>query len=99
LDKKEEKINTVTINQIDWNKNNNQNINQNTNRRDKCDIYECRHGGEYMVKKIWYQRIGKISIKLESVFRIGSINTRRIKLNKIILSPMKINLGKISRLH
>jgi hypothetical protein len=51
LDKKEEKVNTVITNQIDGNRNNNQNINQNINRRDKCDIYKCRHGGEYMVKK------------------------------------------------
>jgi hypothetical protein len=51
LDKKEEKINTVTINQTNWNRNNNQNTNQSTNRRDKCDIYGCRHGGECMVKK------------------------------------------------
>jgi hypothetical protein len=51
LDKKEEKINIVIINQIDWNRNNNQNINQNINRRDKCDIYECRHDGECMIKK------------------------------------------------
>jgi hypothetical protein len=41
----------MIINQIDWNKNNNQNTNQNINRRDKCDIYGYRHGGEYMVKK------------------------------------------------
>jgi hypothetical protein len=51
LNKKEEKINIITINQTDGNKNNNQNTNQNTNRRDKCDIYRYRHGGEYMVKK------------------------------------------------
>jgi hypothetical protein len=51
LDKKEEKINTITINQTDGNRNNNQNINQNINRRDKCDTYRCRHDGECMVKK------------------------------------------------
>jgi hypothetical protein len=51
LDKKEEKINTVTTNQIDWNRNNNQNTNQNTNRRDKCDTYKYRHDGEYIIKK------------------------------------------------
>jgi hypothetical protein len=51
LDKKEEKVNTIIINQTDWNRNNNQNTNQNINRRDKCDTYRCRHGGEYMVKK------------------------------------------------
>jgi hypothetical protein len=51
LNKKEEKINTITTNQIDGNRNNNQNINQNTNRRDKCDIYRCRHDEECMVKK------------------------------------------------
>jgi hypothetical protein len=51
LDKKEEKVNTVIINQTDGNRNNNQNINQNINRRDKYDIYGCKHGGEYMVKK------------------------------------------------
>jgi hypothetical protein len=52
LDKKEEKINIIIINQTDWNKNNNQNTNQNTNRRDKCDTYRYRYDGEYMVKKI-----------------------------------------------
>jgi hypothetical protein len=36
--KKEEKVNTVSINQINRNKNINQNINQNTNKRDKCDM-------------------------------------------------------------
>jgi hypothetical protein len=51
LDKKKEKINTVTTNQTDWNKNNNQNTNQNTNRRDKCDTYRYKHGKEYMIKK------------------------------------------------
>jgi hypothetical protein len=51
LNKKEEKINTVTINQTNGNRNNNQNINQNINRRDKCDTCEYRHGGECMVKK------------------------------------------------
>jgi hypothetical protein len=51
LNKKEEKINIIIINQIDGNKNNNQNINQNINRRDKYDIYECRHDGEYIIKK------------------------------------------------
>jgi hypothetical protein len=47
LDKKEEKVNTITINQIDGNKN----TNQNTNRRDKCDTYRYKHDGEYMIKK------------------------------------------------
>jgi hypothetical protein len=51
LDKKEEKVNTVTTNQTDGNKNNNQNTNQNINRRDKCDIYGYRHDRECMVKK------------------------------------------------
>jgi hypothetical protein len=55
LDKKEEKINTVSTNQTNRNRNNSQNINQNTNqsinRRDKCDIYRYRHGGECMIKK------------------------------------------------
>jgi hypothetical protein len=51
LDKKEEKINTIIINQIDGNRNNNQNTNQNTNRRDKYDIYRYRYDREYMVKK------------------------------------------------
>jgi hypothetical protein len=51
LNKKEKKINTIIINQTDWNRNNNQNTNQNINRRDKCDIYRYRHGGECMVKK------------------------------------------------
>jgi hypothetical protein len=51
LNKKEEKINTITTNQIDGNRNNNQNINQNINRRDKCDTYRCKHDGECMVKK------------------------------------------------
>jgi hypothetical protein len=51
LDKKEEKINIIITNQTDGNRNNNQNINQNTNRRDKCDIYGCRHDGEYIIKK------------------------------------------------
>jgi hypothetical protein len=47
LNKKKEKVNTISINEI----NRNQNINQSTNRRDKCDIYRCRHGGEYIIKK------------------------------------------------
>jgi hypothetical protein len=51
LNKKEEKVNTITINQTDGNRNNNQNTNQNINRRDKCDTYKCRHDGEYKVKK------------------------------------------------
>jgi hypothetical protein len=51
LDKKEEKVNTVIINQTDGNRNNNQNINQNINRRDKCDTCGCRHDEKYMVKK------------------------------------------------
>jgi hypothetical protein len=51
LDKKEEKINTIIINQTDGNRNNNQNTNQNTNRRDKCDTYGYRHDEECMVKK------------------------------------------------
>jgi hypothetical protein len=51
LNKKKEKINTITINQTDGNRNNNQNTNQNTNRRDKCNIYRYKHDGEYMVKK------------------------------------------------
>jgi hypothetical protein len=51
LDKKKEKINIVITNQIDGNRNNNQNTNQNINRRDKCDIYGCRHDEECMVKK------------------------------------------------
>jgi hypothetical protein len=51
LNKKEEKMNTIIINQIDGNKNNNQNINQNINRRDKYDTYRYRHGGEYIIKK------------------------------------------------
>jgi hypothetical protein len=51
LDKKEEKINTIIINQTDGNRNNNQNINQNINRRDKCDICGYKHGRECMVKK------------------------------------------------
>jgi hypothetical protein len=51
LNKKEEKINIMIINQTDGNKNNNQNTNQNTNRRDKCDTYGYRHGEECMVKK------------------------------------------------
>jgi hypothetical protein len=51
LDKKEEKVNTIITNQTDGNRNNNQNINQNTNRRDKCDIYRCKHGREYIIKK------------------------------------------------
>jgi mRNA-degrading endonuclease RelE of RelBE toxin-antitoxin system len=51
LDKKEKKINTIIINQTDGNKNNNQDTNQSINRRDKCDTYRYRHGGEYMIKK------------------------------------------------
>jgi hypothetical protein len=51
LDKKEEKINIIIINQTDGNRNNNQNTNQNINRRDKCDTYGYRHDGECMVKK------------------------------------------------
>jgi hypothetical protein len=51
LNKKEEKINTVTINQTDGNRNNNQNINQNINRRDKCDTYKYRYDRECMIKK------------------------------------------------
>jgi hypothetical protein len=51
LNKKEEKINTIIIHQTDGNRNNNQNINQNINRRNKYDIYRCRHDGECMVKK------------------------------------------------
>jgi hypothetical protein len=35
-------------------------------------------------------------MKLESVFRIGSINIRRIQSNWIIISPIKTNLGRIN---
>jgi hypothetical protein len=51
LNKKEEKVNTITTNQTNGNRNNNQNTNQNTNRRDKYDTYGYRHDGEYMIKK------------------------------------------------
>jgi hypothetical protein len=51
------------------------------------------------LRKMWYQRIGKAPMKLESVFRIESINIKKIKLNWTILKPMKIKLEKISRLH
>jgi hypothetical protein len=51
LNKKEKKINTLITNQTNGNRNNNQNINQNINRRDKYDIYGCRHDGECIVKK------------------------------------------------
>jgi hypothetical protein len=50
-------------------------------------------------RKVLYQRIGKTPMKLESAFRIESINIRRIKLNWTILPLMKIKLGRISRLH
>jgi hypothetical protein len=51
LNKKEEKINTITTNQINGNKNNNQNTNQNTNKRDKYDTYKYKYDREYMIKK------------------------------------------------
>jgi hypothetical protein len=51
FNKKEKKINIITINQTDGNRNNNQNINQNINRRDKCDTYRYRHDREYIIKK------------------------------------------------
>jgi hypothetical protein len=51
LDKKEEKINIIIINQTDENRNNNQNTNQNINKRDKYDTYRYRHGEECMIKK------------------------------------------------
>jgi hypothetical protein len=47
LDKKEEKVNAVSINQVNRNKN----TNQNANKCDKCDTCGYRHGGECMVKK------------------------------------------------
>jgi hypothetical protein len=51
------------------------------------------------LRKMLYQRIGKIPIKLESAFRIKSINIRKIEINWTILSPMKIKLERISRLY
>jgi hypothetical protein len=38
-------------------------------------------------------------MKLENVFKIESINIRKIKSNWTILSSIKIKLGKISRFY
>jgi hypothetical protein len=55
LNKKEEKVNIILINQTNRNRNSSQNINQNTNqntnRRDKCDICGYKHDRECIVKK------------------------------------------------
>jgi hypothetical protein len=50
-------------------------------------------------RKVWYLKIGKASMKLGSVFRRGSANIRRTKLNWPLVSPMKANLGRISQFH
>jgi hypothetical protein len=96
LDKKEEKINTVIINQTDWNRNNNLNINQNTNRRDKCDTYRCRHGEEYIVKKDIisknWQNFDKARKRLQN--RIDQYKKDKIKLNNSITNKNKIKKNK-----
>jgi hypothetical protein len=51
------------------------------------------------LRKVWYQRINKIPMKLESAFKIGSINIRKIKSNWTILSSMKTKLERISRFY
>jgi hypothetical protein len=50
-------------------------------------------------RKVWYLKIDKTPMKLESAFRIGSTNIKKIKSNWIILPPIKINLERINRLH
>jgi hypothetical protein len=50
-------------------------------------------------RKVLYLRIDKAPMKLKSAFKIESINIRRIKSNWAILSPIKINLERISRFY
>jgi hypothetical protein len=50
-------------------------------------------------RKIRYLRIDKTPMKLGSVFRIESTNIKKTKSNWPLLSSIKINLGKINRLH